>query len=186
MFDWPGERARGSGEQQTVVRFHELLDEFGQLASAARSISRDSAIQWFTELATRTAFRPADDDAVITISSTLADPVVRYDAIWVAGLHAEAFPQPVQPDPFIPLAAQLAAGVPAASAAGRLSEARALISAWRAGADELVLSAPARSDDLELLPSPLLAEWLTDADDSDGRGRAHRRRTPRRDSASSG
>ena len=164
VFDWPGERARGSGEQQTVVRFHELLDEFGQLASAARSISRDSAIQWFTELATRTAFRPADDDAVITISSTLADPVVRYDAIWVAGLHAEAFPQPVQPDPFIPLAAQLAAGVPAATASGRLAEARALISAWRAGADELVLSAPARADDLELLPSPLLAEWLTDAD----------------------
>jgi ATP-dependent helicase/nuclease subunit B len=167
VFDWPGERARGSGEQQTVVRFYELLDEFGQLASAARSISRDNAIQWFAELATRTAFRPADDDAVITISSTLADPVVRYDAIWVAGLHAEAFPQPVQPDPFIPLAAQLAAGVPAASASGRLAEARALISAWRAGADELVLSAPARSDDLELLASPLLAEWLTDADDSE-------------------
>jgi ATP-dependent helicase/nuclease subunit B len=163
VFDWPGERARGSGEQQTVVRFYELLDEFGQLASAARSISRDNAIQWFTELATRTAFRPADDDAVITISSTLADPVVRYDAIWVAGLHAEAFPQPVQPDPFIPLGAQLAAGVPAASAGGRLAEARALISAWRAGADDLVLSAPARSDDLELLPSPLLAEWFTDA-----------------------
>ncbi|HEX3850068.1 MAG TPA: PD-(D/E)XK nuclease family protein, partial [Polyangiaceae bacterium] len=154
---------RGSGEQQTVVRFYELLDEFGQLASAARSISRDNAIQWFTELATRTAFRPADDDAVITISSVLAAPVVRYDAIWIAGLHAEAFPQPVQPDPFIPLAAQLAAGVPAASASGRLAEARALVSSWRECADELVLSAPARSEDLELLPSPLLAEWLVDA-----------------------
>lgn len=160
VFDWPGERARSSGEQQTVVRFHELLDEFGQLASAARSISRDSAIQWFTELATRTAFRPADDDAVITIASVLAAPVVRYDAIWVAGLHAEAFPQPVQPDPFIPLAAQIAAGVPAASASGRLAEARALVLSWREGADELVLSAPARAEDLELLPSPLLAEWL--------------------------
>jgi ATP-dependent helicase/nuclease subunit B len=159
-FDWPGERARGSGEQQTVVRFYELLDEFGQLASAARSISRDNAIQWFTELATRTAFRPADDDAVITISSVLAAPVVRYDAIWIAGLHAEAFPQPVQPDPFIPLSAQLAAGVPAASASGRLTEAHALVSSWREGADELVLSAPARSEDLELLPSPLLAEWV--------------------------
>jgi ATP-dependent helicase/nuclease subunit B len=136
------------------------LDEFGQLASAARSISRDNAIQWFTELATRTAFRPADDDAVVTISSVLAAPVVRYDAIWIAGLHAEAFPQPVQPDPFLPLAAQLAAGVPAASASGRLAEAHALVSSWRATADELVLSAPARAEDLELLPSPLLAEWL--------------------------
>jgi ATP-dependent helicase/nuclease subunit B len=160
VFGWPGERARGSGEQQTVVRLHELLDEFGQLASAARSISRDAAIQWFSELATRTAFRPADDDAVITITSALSAPVVRYDAIWVAGLHAEAFPQPVQPDPFLPLAAQLTAGVPAASAAGRLAEADALLKSWREGADELVLSAPARAEDLELLPSPLLAKWL--------------------------
>jgi ATP-dependent helicase/nuclease subunit B len=160
VFDWPGERARSSGEQQTVVRFYELLDEFGQLASAARSISRANAIQWFTELAARTAYRPADDDGVVTISSVLAAPVVRYDAIWIAGLHAEAFPQPVQPDPFLPLAAQIAAGVPAASAAGRLAEARSLLSSWRACADELILSAPARSEDLELLPSPLLAEWL--------------------------
>ena len=160
VFDWPGERARSSGEQQTVVRFHELLDEFGQLASATRAISRDNAIQWFTELASRTAFRPADDDAVITITSVLAAPVVTYDAIWIAGLHAEAFPQPVQPDPFLPLAAQLAAGVPAASPGGRLAEAQALLTAWREGADELVLSAPARSEDLELLPSPLLAQWM--------------------------
>ena len=160
VFGWPGERARDSGEQQTVVRLHELLDEFGQLVSAARSISRDNAIQWFSELAARTAFRPADDDAVVTISSVMAAPVVRYDAIWVAGLHAEAFPQPVQPDPFLPLSAQLAAGVPAASAAGRLSEAHALLTSWRECSDELVLSAPARAEDLELLPSPLLAEWL--------------------------
>ncbi len=160
VFGWPGERARSSGEQQTVVRFHELLDEFGQLASVARSISRDNAVQWFTELATRTAFRPADEDPVITISPVLAAPVVCYDAIWVGGLHAEAFPQPVQPDPFLPLAAQLAAGVPAASAAGRLAEARALVASWRACAGELVLSAPARAEDLELLPSPLLAQWL--------------------------
>ncbi len=163
VLGWPGERSRDRGEQQTVVRFHELLDEFGQLASAARSISRSSAIQWFTELASRTAFRPADEDAVVTISSVLAAPVVRYDAIWIAGLHAEAFPQPVQPDPFLSLAAQIAVGVPAASANGRLEEAQALLASWRASADELVLSAPARAEDLELLPSPLLAEWIVPA-----------------------
>jgi ATP-dependent helicase/nuclease subunit B len=157
---WPGERVRDSSEQQTVVRFHELLDEFGQLASSARAMSREDAIHWFIELASRTAFRPADDDGVITISSALADPVVLYDGIWVAGLHAEAFPQPVQPDPFLPLPAQIAAGIPAASAAGRLAEARGLLTAWRAATDTLVLSVPSRADDLELLPSPLLAQWL--------------------------
>jgi ATP-dependent helicase/nuclease subunit B len=157
---WPGERVRDSNEQQTVVRLHELLDEFGQLASSARAMSRDEAIQLFGELASTTSYRPADADAVVTISAALADPVVLYDGIWVAGLHAEGFPQPVQPDPFLPMAAQISAGIPAASASGRLAEARALLMAWRAAAGELVLSAPARMEDLELLPSPLLAEWL--------------------------
>jgi ATP-dependent helicase/nuclease subunit B len=166
---WPGERVRDSSEQQTVVRLHELLDEFGQLASSAGVMSRDEAIHWFIELASRTAFRPADDDAVVTISSVLTDPVVLYDGIWVAGLHAEAFPQPVQPDPFLPLPAQIVAGIPAASAGGRLAEAWGLLWAWRAATGELVLSAPARSEDLELLPSPLLAEWM-DADGHSGRG----------------
>jgi RecB family exonuclease len=163
---WPGERVRDSSEQQTVVRLHELLDEFGQLASSAGVMSRDDAIHWFSELALRTAFRPADDDAVVTISAALADPVVLYDGIWVAGLHAEAFPQPVQPDPFLPLPAQVAAGIPASSASGRLAEARGLLTAWRAATRELVLSTAARSDDLELLPSPLLAEWLSMGGDS--------------------
>ena len=156
---WPGERVRDSSEQQTVVRLHELLDEFGQLAASAGAMSRDEAIHWFSELASRTAFRPADDDGVVTISAALTDPVVLYDGIWVAGLHAEAFPQPVQPDPFLPLPAQIAAGIPAASAGGRLAEARGLLTAWRAATSELVLSAPARVEDLELLPSPLLTEW---------------------------
>ena len=160
-FGWPGARARSSDDQQTLARFHELLDEFGQLAGAATSIPRDTAAQWLAELAARTPFRPADDDPVVTITPMLVHPVVHYDAIWVAGLHSEVLPQPVQPDPFLPLAAQLEARIPAASAAGRLQEARSLLGAWRASTQELVLSAPARSEDLELLPSPLLTPWLT-------------------------
>ncbi len=159
-FAWPGERTRSSDDQQTIARFHELLDEFGQLNRTARSMTRDAAIQWLIELSARTPFQPADDDAVVTISPMLADPVVRYDGIWVAGLHSEVLPQPVQPDPFLPLAAQLAAGIPAASAAGRLEEARRLLEAWSRATDELVLSVPARTEDLDLLPSPLLEPWL--------------------------
>jgi probable DNA repair protein len=160
VIGWPGQRTGDSGQQQTTVRLRELLDEFGQLASSARAMPCEEAVHWLSELAARTPFRPADSDAVVTISPTLADPVVLYDAIWVAGLHAEVFPQPVQPDPFLPLSAQIAAGLANASATGRLSEARSLLESWRIAAPELVLSAPARAGDLELLPSPLLAQWL--------------------------
>lgn len=159
MLGWPGAGNRGSAEQQTLLRFHELLDELGQLSAAARTMTIDVAVQWLTELASRTPYRPADDDAAVTISPAYVDPVVRYDGTWVAGLTADSFPQPVAPDPFLPLAAQIAAGWPAATAGGRLEEARALVTAWRSASGELMLSAAARAEDLELLPSPLLEGW---------------------------
>ncbi|MDE2451267.1 MAG: PD-(D/E)XK nuclease family protein [Gammaproteobacteria bacterium] len=163
MLGWPGARTRGSAEQQTLARFHELLEELGQLAMTARTLTLDTAVQCLTERASLTPYRPSDDDAAVTISPAYADPVVQYDGVWVAGLNAESFPEPVAPDPFLPLAAQVAAGWPAATAAGRLEEARALITAWRAAGAELVLSAPARAEDIELLPSPLLEQWRTAA-----------------------
>ena len=156
---WPGAGTRGSAEQQTLARFHELLEELGQLSTAVRTLTADTAVQWLTEIASRTPYRPSDDDAAVTISPTYMDPVVEYDGVWVAGLNADSFPQPVAPDPFLPLAAQIAAGWPAATAGGRLQEARTLVAAWRGAAAELVLSAPARAEDIELLPSPMLAEW---------------------------
>ena len=154
---WPGAPAADSGGQQTLVRWHELLEEFGGLGASVGSVARAEALRLLRELAARSLFRPADEDVAVTISPMLADPVVRYDGIWVAGLNAEVFPQTVQPDPFLPLEAQLTAAVPAASAAGRLAQARSLLSSWCAGTGELVLSAPAHAEDLELQPSPLLA-----------------------------
>ena len=163
ILGWPGARTRGSAEQQTLARFHELLEELGQLSVTARTLPLNVAVQWLTERASLTPYRPSDDDAAVTISPAYMDPVVRYDGVWVAGLNADNFPQPVAPDPFLPLSAQIAARWPAATAAGRLEEARALVAAWRAAGGELVLSAPARAQDIELLPSPLLEEWRTAA-----------------------
>ena len=160
---WPGAAQRSSAQQQTLARFHELLEELGQLSATARMVPLNVAVQWLTERASVTAYRPADDDAAVTISPAYLDPVVRYDGLWIAGLDADSFPQPVAPDPFLPLAAQIAARWPAATAAGRLQESKALIAAWRAAGEELVLSAPARAQDIELLPSPLLEEWRTAA-----------------------
>lgn len=159
ILGWPGPRTRDSGEEQTIARFEELLEEIGTLEAVARELSRDHAVQWLTEQAARTAFRPADADPIVTLSPHLVDPVVRMDAIWVAGLSADVFPQPVQADPYLPLSAQLAMQVPSAFPAGRLQEAQALLAAWRAASPDLTLSAPKYSQDLELLPSPLLAGW---------------------------
>ncbi|MGA7541028.1 MAG: PD-(D/E)XK nuclease family protein [Steroidobacteraceae bacterium] len=160
---WPAAGPRASAEQQTRARFHELLEELGQLSASAPTVPLAMAVRWLTERASVTPYRPSDDDAAVTLAPAYMDPVARYDGVWVAGLDADSFPQPVAPDPFLPLAAQIAAGWPAATAAGRLAEAKGLIAAWRAAGAELVLSAPARAQDIELLPGPLLEEWRSAA-----------------------
>jgi ATP-dependent helicase/nuclease subunit B len=152
---WPAASAADSGGQQTLVRWHELLEEFGALTPSTGPLDRDEALRLLEALAARSAFRPADEDVTVTISPMLADPIVRYDGIWVAQMHADVFPQALAPDPFVPVAAQRAAGVPAASSEVRLAQARTLLGAWRAASDELMFSAPEHAEDMALTPSPL-------------------------------
>jgi probable DNA repair protein len=155
---WPGSLPADSALQQTRLRWRELLEEFGELAASVGSLSLEAALELLRALALRTPYRPADEDVPVTLSPMLADPVVIYDGIWVGSLSADVLPQPVAPDPFLPLRGQIEAGVPEASAAGRRLQAQALLAAWRLGTAELVLSMPAREKDLELLPSPWLAD----------------------------
>jgi ATP-dependent helicase/nuclease subunit B len=157
---WPGSLPPDSELQQTRLRWRELLEEFGELAVSVGNLSRQAALELLRAFALRTPYRPADADVAVTISPMLADPVVIYDGIWVGSLSADVLPQPVAPDPFLPLRAQLEAGIAQASAAGRRSQARALLGAWRLGAAQLVLSVPAWEKDVELLPSPALADLV--------------------------
>jgi ATP-dependent helicase/nuclease subunit B len=157
-FGWPGTRPLSSAEHQTRARFMELLDEFAALGAAVGRLSAGAAVGTLHKLAARIAFEPATGDAAITLTDMLVDPIVRYDGIWIAGLHADSWPGPVNVDPFIPLGAQRAAAIPACSAAGRLSQARALLRIWQACTGQLVMSWPQRSEDGEHLASALLEE----------------------------
>ncbi len=164
---WPGEMALTQPLlRETRNRFHELLDEFGELALSLGTLSRAEALELLRALARRTAYRPADEDVAVTLSPVLADPVIGYDGIWVANLNSDTLPQPLRPDPFLPLSVQLAAGVPQASAAARRAQGLTLLNAWRASTADLVLSVPAREGDLELLPSPLLEGFEVTAADA--------------------
>ena len=194
---WRDTLAAEGALQRLRLCWRELLEEFGELAAAVGELRRGPAFELLRALAQRTAYRAAEEDVPVVISPVLSDPVAVYDGIWVASLSADVLPQPVTPDPFLSLRAQVEAGVPQASAAGRRAQARALLTAWTAGSRELVLSVPRREKDLELLPSPCLTglglretaartvwlparlrregctEWLEDA-----RGTAYNARAP--------
>jgi ATP-dependent helicase/nuclease subunit B len=154
---WPGTLRPEGAAYQTRLRWRELLEEFGELALTVGSLELRSALELLRALALRTGHRSPEEGAAVTLSPAFADPVVVYDGLWVASLSADQLPEPPAPDPFLPVRAQIAAGLPEASAAGRRAQAAAWLAAWRRCAPELVLSVPARDEDREQLPSACLA-----------------------------
>ncbi len=156
---WPGSPAQAGAEPQARLQWQDLLEEFGELEASIGPLARPEALELLRGLALRFPGGAHDEDAPVTVSPHLADPVVRYDGIWVASLSADVLPRPVAPDPFLPRAAQLAAAIPQASEAARASQAAALLAAWGRATSELVLSVPMRDKDLELLPSALVGPW---------------------------
>ncbi|MGB8326957.1 MAG: PD-(D/E)XK nuclease family protein [Steroidobacteraceae bacterium] len=156
LLGWPGPANASSADQQLRMRCVELLREFGGIHLGIGLRDCRTAVGLLRELANRAAFEPATGDTRVTITRATSDPIVRYDAIWVAGLQAECWPPAVRPDPFVPLRLQQAAGVPQSSPAGQLAQAQAAQAAWRRAAGELVFSFARRVNDVDCVPSPLL------------------------------
>jgi probable DNA repair protein len=162
---WPGSRPLRSDELQTVARVQSLLDEYAALGAWLGRTDAAGAVATLGDLARERSFDPASVAAPVTLTDSHDDPIVHYDGIWVAGLDAAQWPPPPRPDAFVPLRLQVAAGVPAASAAGQAAVARRSFDAWRAATGTLVCSWAALDGDAHRSPSPLLAR-LAGTDES--------------------
>jgi probable DNA repair protein len=158
LLGFPGTRLLSSAEQQARLRFTELLEECASLGAHVGAVGAERALAILEGLAGRAAFEPASGDPAVTVTAALTDPLVHYHGIWVTGLHADAWPAAPRIDAFVPLGAQRQAGVLAASAAGRLAEARTLLGRWQQAASELVLSWPLEEEGQRRSMSALLAE----------------------------
>jgi ATP-dependent helicase/nuclease subunit B len=154
---WHGARPLRSDEQQTVNRWHGLLDEYSALGPWLTQASLADAVATLSDLAGERSFDAASVEAPVTLTDSHEDPCVHYDGIWVAGLDAAQWPPPPRPDVFIPLPLQVAAGVPWASAAAQTRAARSSLTAWRASTEELVCSWARLEGDAHRSVSPLLA-----------------------------
>jgi ATP-dependent helicase/nuclease subunit B len=154
---WHGTRPLSSDEQQTVNRWHGLLDEYSALGPWLPRASASEAVATLADLAQERNFDAASVDAPVTLTESHDEPAVRYDGIWVAGLDAAQWPPAPRPDVFIPLRLQVAAGVPWSSAAGQTLAARQSLAGWRASTDQLICSWARLESDAHRSPSPLLA-----------------------------
>jgi probable DNA repair protein len=147
--DGPEHAARGA--------WNELLAGFVRLTAVAPRMSRDDAFAALVDAARAQVFEPEAPGARIRILGVLEAAGLAFDALWVAGLSAEAWPRAPEPNPLLPIDWQRRRDVPRATAARELAYARALTAQLDAAAPQVVFSYAATLDDHRNLPSPLIA-----------------------------
>jgi probable DNA repair protein len=155
---FPGERVPDSDEFQTRAKWHEALGELAKLERIADRMSFDAALATLRRLCAETLFQPESPDAPIQILGVMESQGQRFDCLWVSGLTDNAWPRDARPNPFVPIAAQKKAGIPQASAEASLAYDRRITEEWRRSAAEVVFSHPAKDEDRDLAPSPLISD----------------------------
>jgi len=161
-FGWPGERTPNSAEYQLLEYWHERLAEFASLDPVVGSLGVKSALSYLTRILQNNVFQVQDRGAPIEIMGSIEAAGLRFDHLWVTGLHDEAWPAPPRPDPLIPFSLQRKLDMPSSSIDNQLRHSRWLLSSYLAGAEDVMLSWPSRLEDRDMGPSPLLAHIAED------------------------
>ena len=154
---FPGERTLDSTEQQTLDKWHEVLAEFATLEQVGGKMGFQLARERLRRMARETVFQPKAPAVPIQVMGILESAGQEFDHLWVMGLTDDAWPLPARPNPFIPVAAQRAAGIPQADPTASLELDRRITQGWMDAAPEVVMSHAAMRKESELTPSPLIA-----------------------------
>lgn len=156
---WPGEATLDAAGWQAANRLRELLHELAALSAIAPGMTAQEAFAQLQDLAAA-PFQSESGEPAVFVMDAWEDPGNGFDSLWVAGLTASAWPRPVTVDPLLPIETQRRLGMPGATAADCVTDARAIVAAWRARAGALVLSWPSRENDTDVDGSPLVPAEL--------------------------
>ncbi len=154
---WPGERPLDSLDYQVVEAWNrKVLTQMAALDLVSPPLERGEALSLLRRLAAETEFQPEGPESPVQVIGLLEGAGLRFEHLWVMGLHDGALPAPARPNPFLPVSLQVAAGMPHADAQREGDFARRVAARLFASAPSVVLSHPCREGDAELMPSPLI------------------------------
>ena len=157
-FGWPGERSPTSTEFQSIEAWRGLLSDLASLDLTTPRFSLAQVIDWLSQTAANTQFQAEDEGAPVQVMGMLEPAGMRFDHLWIMGLHDEALPAAANPNPFIPTALQRQHNLPHCSAGRELEFASTLMQRLLQSAPDIVLSYPEHEGDRTLSPSPVVAE----------------------------
>ena len=153
---WPGDRGIDSAEYQTLEVWRELLSELARLDRVSGQISMGTAVGMLRRLGSSRQFQPESEPAPVQILGVLEASGLRFDRLWIMGMHDNAWPAAPSPDPFLPFHLQRRYNLPRSSPDRELEFARTLTARLLSSAPTVVVSHPRREGDSDLRVSPLL------------------------------
>lgn len=153
---WPGDRGLHSREFQAVRHVKELLGQLATLDRVSAPLARGEALALLQRFAADAVFQPEGAETRVHVLGMLEAAGFTFDALWVLGLHEEAWPAPPRPNPFLPLGLQSRLRMPHADALREGEFAARVCQRLFVAAPMVILSWPGQIDGTPLRPSPLL------------------------------
>ena len=155
---WPGDRTPSSAEYQTVEAWNELLSELAGMDRVMGSMTLSTALSVLQRMASVRQFQPESEPAPIQILGVFESSGLRFDQLWIMGMHDAAWPPSSGPNPFLPFRLQRRFNMPRSSPQRELEFAKLLAGRMLSTAPEVVVSNPDREADSDLRPSPLFVD----------------------------
>jgi len=141
---------------QAFEAWQDALRELASLDASTAELGRRTAISQLHQICREKVFQPHTPPASIQILGLYEASGLRFDHMWVLGLHNDNWPPAARPNPFIPGSLQQNAALPHSSPQRELEVARVVTERLLETADDTVFSYPGQLDGEAILASPLL------------------------------
>ncbi|MCY4014546.1 MAG: PD-(D/E)XK nuclease family protein [Gammaproteobacteria bacterium] len=157
---WPA-TALSSRETLAVQEFEDCLRDFDRGVEVGAVPTWATAVDALRRLVNTRLFAPlATGQAPIQVLGRAESIGLAFDHLWLAGMHQDGWPPVPEPNPWLPLAVQRAAGVPGLSLDQEGVRAEHMTTHWRQAARHVVASFTAESDKRGArLPSGLVRDF---------------------------
>jgi probable DNA repair protein len=158
---WPhGEGGNEPGDHdhdwQAFQAWQDTLRDLASLDSTTGVLAFGEAVSRLGRICRENVFQQKTPPASIQVLGLYEAIGLRFDHLWVLGLHSDNWPPPARGNPFIPAELQLAVGLPHSGPQRELEVARTVTRRLLETAPDCVFSYPGQVDGEDTLPSPLL------------------------------
>ena len=155
---WPGNRQLNSIEYQQRQHWNGLIEQFCSLDNLAIEVGLVTALKHLQQLAQEAVFHPQTADAPFQILGMLEGAGLRFDQLWIVGMHSQNFPASVVINPLLPADFQREHEMPHSLPERELLIAQELVADYKKNSQRLILSYPLMHGEEELDVSPLIRD----------------------------